>query len=118
MSERGLIVVEVGPANALFQTLSQCLACDREAAAMFLAVDADSLLFEMELTAEGFLCVLCGSHLSSTEEVEAAGLPTTAQYSVEDLTRLVAAGPEPAERLAALKLVLPTVRSVNAHDSF
>ncbi|WP_327422921.1 hypothetical protein OG763_25065 [Streptomyces sp. NBC_01230] len=118
VSERGLIVVEVGSANALFQTLSQCPACDREAAALFLAVDADSLLFEMELTAEGLLCGLCGFHLSSTDEVEAAGLPTVLQYSVEDLTRLVGEDPDPAERFAALRLALPTVRSVDSNDSW
>lgn len=39
VSERGLTVVEVSPERALFQTLSQCPACGREAAALFLAVD-------------------------------------------------------------------------------
>ncbi|OMI35699.1 hypothetical protein [Streptomyces sparsogenes] len=117
VSERGLIVVEVGPGKALFQTLSQCPACDREAAALFLAVGVGSPLFDMELTAEGLLCGLCGFHLSSTNEVEAAGLPTVVRYSVEDLTRIVAEGPDPAERLATLKLALPTVRT-HAHDSF
>ncbi|MEV5388657.1 hypothetical protein [Streptomyces sp. NPDC052721] len=117
VSERGLIVVEVGPGNALLQTLSQCPACDREVAALFLAVDEDSPLFDMELTAEGLLCGLCGFHLASTDEVEAAGLPTVVRYSVEDLTRIVTEGPDPAERLARFKLALPTVRT-HAHDSF
>ncbi|GAA2376450.1 hypothetical protein GCM10010246_84130 [Streptomyces cuspidosporus] len=71
----------------------------------------------MELTAEGLLCGLCGFHLSSTDEVEAAGLPTVVRYSVENLTRIVAEGPDPAERLATLKLALPTVQT-HAHDSF
>lgn len=89
VSERGLIVVEVGPEKALFQTLSLCPACDREAAALFLAVDQDSVLFDMELTAEGLLCGLCGFYLSNSAEVEAVGLPTTVQFSMEDLTRIV-----------------------------
>ncbi|MFI1035548.1 hypothetical protein [Streptomyces sp. NPDC020951] len=118
VSERGLIVVEVGPAKALFQTLSQCPACDREAAALFLAVDQDSPLFEMELTAEGLLCGLCGFHLASTAEVEAVGLPITVQFSVEDLTRVVTEMSDPAERLAAIRLSLPTVKRMDAHDSW
>jgi hypothetical protein len=100
--------------RALFQTLSQCPACDREAAALFLDVGEDSPLFDMELTAEG---VLCGFHLSSTDEVEAVGLPTVVCYSVEDLTRSVAEIPDPAERPATIKLSLPTVRS-DSHDSW
>ncbi|MFE1521942.1 hypothetical protein ACFW9I_34930 [[Kitasatospora] papulosa] len=117
VSERGLIVVEVGPAKALFQTLSQCPACDQESAALFLAVGENSLLFVMELTAEGLLCELCGFHLASTEEVEAVGLPTTVQYSVEDLTRIVAEGRNVAERHVTLRLALQAVR-INADDSF
>lgn len=118
VSERGLIVVEVGPAKALFQTLSQCPACDREAAALFLAVDEDSPLFEMELTAEGLLCGLCGFHLASTDEVEAVGLPTTVQFSVEDLTRIVKETSDPAERLATIRLSLPSVTPTDSHDSW
>ncbi|MEU1457182.1 hypothetical protein [Streptomyces avermitilis] len=117
VSERGLTVVEVGPDKALFQTLSQCPACGREAAALFLAVDEDSPLFDLELKTEGLLCGLCGFRLSSTEEVEAAGLPTVLHHSVEDLTRSVAEIPDPAERLATIKLSLPTVRS-DSHDSW
>lgn len=117
VSERGLIVVEVGPAKALFQTLSQCPACEREAAALFLAVGEDSALFDMELAAEGLLCGLCGFHLATTDEVKAVGLPTTLQYSVEDLTQIVAEGPDPAERLATLKLALPIART-DPNDSF
>ncbi|MFD4860701.1 hypothetical protein [Streptomyces atratus] len=115
VSERGLTVVEVGPANALFQTLSQCPACGREAAALFLAVDADSLLFEMELTAEGLLCGLCGFHLSSSDEVKTAGLPTVVQYSVEDLTELVSKA-DPSERLATIQLALPTMRPADSEE--
>ncbi|MGW4103087.1 hypothetical protein [Streptomyces sp. NPDC004976] len=40
--------------------------------------------------AESLLCELCGFHLSSTDEVEAVGLPTVVRHSVEDLTRIVA----------------------------
>ncbi len=115
VSERGLIVVEVGPEKAMFQTLSLCPAC---AAALFLAVDQDSALFDMDLTAEGLLCGLCGFHLSSTAEVEAVGLPTTVQFSVEDLTRIVTEASDPAERLATLKLSLPTVKRADVHDSW
>ncbi|MFJ2240448.1 hypothetical protein [Streptomyces sp. NPDC087859] len=79
VSERGLTVVEVGPARALFQTLSRCPACRREAAVLFLAV-GDSPLFDLELKTEGLLCGLCGFRLSSAEEVEAAGLPTVLQH--------------------------------------
>ncbi|WP_328698423.1 hypothetical protein [Streptomyces sp. NBC_00342] len=117
VSERGLTVVEVSPERALFQTLSQCPACGREAAALFLAVDGGSLLFDLELKTESLLCGLCGFRLSSTEEVEAAGLPIVLKHSVEDLTRSVAEIPDPAEHLAAIKLSLPTVRS-DSHDSW
>ncbi|MFJ2847663.1 hypothetical protein ACIPD2_39535 [Streptomyces griseofuscus] len=116
VSERGLIVVEVGPGRALVQMLGQCPACDREAAALFLAVDEGSSLFDLELMAEGLLCGLCGFHLASTDEVEAVGLSTVVRHSVEDLTRIVAEGSDPAERLATLKLVLPAART-HAHDS-
>jgi hypothetical protein len=116
VSERGLTVVEVGPEQALFQTLSQCPACGREAAALFLAVDGDSPLFDLELKAEGLLCGLCGFRLSSTEEIEAAGLPTVLQHSVEDLTRSVAESPV-SEGLATIRLNVPTVRS-DSHDSW
>jgi hypothetical protein len=118
VSERGLIVVEVGPEKALLQTLSLCPACDREAAALFLAVDQDSALFDMELTAEGLLCGLCGFYLFSNAEVEAVGLPTTVQFSVEDLTRIVTEASDPAERLATIRLSLPTVKRADAHDSW
>jgi hypothetical protein len=118
VGERGLIVVEVGPQKALFQTLSQCPACEREAAALFLAVDKDSPLFDMELTAEGLLCGLCGFRLASTDEVEAVGLPITVQVSVEDLTRVVTEMSDPAERLAAIRLSLPTVKRMDARDSW
>ncbi|MDX3129600.1 hypothetical protein PV367_07270 [Streptomyces europaeiscabiei] len=116
VSERGLTVFEVGPEKAVFQTLSQCPACGREAAALFLSVDEDSPLFDLELKTEGLLCGLCAFRLSSTEEAEAAGLPTVLQHSVEDLTRSVAETPDPAERLATIKLSLPTVRS-DSHDT-
>ncbi|MEU3787534.1 hypothetical protein [Streptomyces sp900129855] len=116
VSERGLTVVEVGPEQALFQTLSQCPACGREAAALFLAVDGDSPLFDLELKAEGLLCGLCGFRLSSPEEIEAAGLPAVLQHSVEDLTRSVAESPV-SERLATIRLNVPTVRS-DSHDSW
>ncbi|CAL9327076.1 hypothetical protein [Streptomyces sp. SudanB182_2057] len=118
VSERGLIVVEVGPEKALFQTLSRCPACDREAAALFLAVGQDSELFDMELTAEGLVCGLCGFRLSSSAEVEAVGLPTTVQFSVEDLTRIVTEASDPTERLATIRLSLPTVKRADAHDSW
>ncbi|GAB3949428.1 hypothetical protein [Streptomyces sparsus] len=110
VGDRGLLVVEVGPARALFQTLSQCPACEREAAALFLAVGKDTALFDLELAAESLLCRLCGFRLSSAEEVEAVGLPTTYRYSVEDLTQIIAEGPDPIERLAVLKLALPITR--------
>ncbi|MFH8993350.1 hypothetical protein [Streptomyces sp. NPDC017940] len=118
VSEHGLIVVEVGPAKALFQTLSQCPACERDAAALFLAVDQDSPLFDMELTAEGLLCGLCGFRLSTIAEVEAVGLPTTVRFSVEDLERAVTETSDPAERLATIRLSLPTVTRMDAHDSW
>ncbi|MFI7240428.1 hypothetical protein [Streptomyces cyaneofuscatus] len=116
MSERGLTVVEVSPAGARFQTLSQCPACGREAAALFLAVDRHSLLFDLKLKTEGLLCGLCGFHLSNAEEVEAAGLPAFLQHSLADLPRSIAENPDPAERLVTIQLSLPTVRS-DAHDS-
>ncbi|MFF3932920.1 hypothetical protein [Streptomyces hirsutus] len=118
VGERGLIVVAVEPAKALFRTLSQCPACIRETAALYLAVDEDSPLFELELKAESLLCGLCGFHLSSTDEIEAAGLPTNVRHSVEDLTRSVAEGADPAERLATVSLALPTVRPAGSYDSF
>ncbi|MEU2415187.1 hypothetical protein ABZ736_28005 [Streptomyces sp. NPDC013099] len=116
VSERGLTVVEVSPEGARFQTLSQCPACGREAAALFLAVDRHSLLFDLKLKTESLLCGLCGFHLSNAEEVEAAGLPAFLQHSLEDLTRSIAENPDPAERLATIQLGLPTVRS-DVHDS-
>ncbi|MFF3733297.1 hypothetical protein ACFYXM_24005 [Streptomyces sp. NPDC002476] len=118
VSERGLIVVEVGPEKTLFQTLSQCPACGQEAAALFLAVNKDSLLFDMKLAAEGLLCGLCGLHLASVDEVEAAGLPTTAQFSVEDLTRIVTETSDPAERLPTIRLSLPIVMPTDSHNTW
>ncbi|MFJ8406386.1 hypothetical protein ACIQ9K_38925 [Streptomyces microflavus] len=116
-SERGLTVVEVSPGRALFRTLSQCPACDREAASLFLAVAGDSLLFNLELKTESLVCALCGFRLSGAEEVEAAGLPTVLQHSVEELTRSLAEIPDPAERIPTIKLSLPTVRP-DSHDSW
>ncbi|MET7870853.1 hypothetical protein [Streptomyces cyaneofuscatus] len=118
VTERGLTVVEVSPEGALFQTLSQCPACGREAAALFLAADQDSLLFDsnLKLKIESLLCGLCGFRLSDAEEVEAAGLPAFLPHSLEDLTRSIAEVPDPAERLVTIRLGLPTVRS-HAHDS-
>lgn len=113
VAERGLTVLEVGPANALFQMLSQCPACDREAAALFVTVDAESLLFEMELTTEGLACGLCDFYLSSSDEVRAAGLPAAVQYSVEDLTELVTKT-VPVERFATIRLALPTMRTADS----
>ncbi|XXZ47385.1 hypothetical protein AAGT00_00035 (plasmid) [Streptomyces cavourensis] len=115
-SERGLTVVEVSPGRALFRTLSQCPACDREAAFLFLGVDGNSLLFDLELKTESFTCELCGFRLSGAEEVEAAGLPAVLHYSVEDLTRSLTEIPNPAEGKATIKLSLPTVR-LDSHDS-
>ncbi|WP_019065461.1 hypothetical protein [Streptomyces prunicolor] len=118
VSERGLTVVEVGPGKALFQTLSRCPACGREAAALFLAVDENSPLFDLELTTESLLCGRCGFRLSSTDEVEAAGLPTVIRHSVEDLTRTVAEIPAPGERLATIRLRLPTVQQTAPYNSW
>ncbi|MFE7757662.1 hypothetical protein [Streptomyces sp. NPDC057429] len=111
MGEEGLTVVTVSPGGALFQTLSQCPACEKETAALVLAVDASSLLFDMELAAGGLVCRLCGFYLSSAEEVEAAGLPATVRYTMEDLARRVSArGVDEEERFAPLMLTLPVVR--------
>ncbi|MCX4734377.1 hypothetical protein [Streptomyces sp. NBC_01363] len=118
VSEHKLIVVEVGPEKALFQTLSRCPACHREAATLLLAVDRDSLLFGMELAAEGLLCGLCGFRLTGADEVEAAGLPTTVRFSVEDLTRTVTETSDPAERLPTIRLSLPVVTPTDSHDSW
>ncbi|KIF67100.1 hypothetical protein HY68_35820 [Streptomyces sp. AcH 505] len=114
-SERGLIVLEVGPTKALFQTLSQCPACEQDSAHLFLAAREDIPMFDMDLTAEGLLCGLCEFRLTSTDEVEAVGLPTTVQLSVENLTRIDVEAPGPAEHFARLKLALPIVRP-NADD--
>ncbi|MGW1197239.1 hypothetical protein ACWD4B_15595 [Streptomyces sp. NPDC002536] len=88
VAQRGLIVVEVGPTEVLFQGLTRCPACDTEAAAMFLKASSESMLFEMDLGVEGLLCGICGLHLASGEEAAVAGLPTTVRYEVEDLAKL------------------------------
>lgn len=60
------------------------------------AVDAWAAEREVTVVALGLTPSLCGFHLASKDEVEAVGLPTTLQYSVEDLTRIVAEGPSSA----------------------
>ncbi|WP_411078385.1 hypothetical protein [Streptomyces sp. cmx-10-25] len=110
MSEEGLTVIAVSPAGALFQTLSQCPACEKDTAALVLSVDGSSLLFDMELAAGGLACRLCGFYLSSAAEVEAAGLPATVRYTPENLAQLVARGLDKEERFAPLMLTLPVVR--------
>ncbi|MEV4502974.1 hypothetical protein [Streptomyces klenkii] len=88
LAQRGLIVVEVGSSGVLFQGLARCPACSAEAAALFLKASSESMLFEMDLAAEGLLCQICGLHLVSGEEVAIAGLPTAVRYQAEDLAKL------------------------------
>lgn len=52
---------------------------DQEAAALFLKAPNTTLLYEMELAAEGLLCGLCSFRLTGQEEIEIAGLPPTAR---------------------------------------
>ncbi|MFC8266795.1 MULTISPECIES: hypothetical protein [Streptomyces] len=89
VAQRGLVVVEVDRAGGpLFQALTRCPACRTEAAALFLRAPNTALLFDMELTAEGLWCDLCQLHLATAEEVDLAGLATTARYTAEDLIQI------------------------------
>ncbi|ARF53678.1 hypothetical protein [Streptomyces gilvosporeus] len=94
IGETGLIIIDANRTNTRFRTLSRCPACEVDAAALFLkAVPETTLLYEMELTADGLLCGLCGFHLSDEEEVKIAGLPPTMRCKVEDLTETIEDGP-------------------------
>lgn len=93
-SETGLVIVENSPSTTRFRTLGRCPACSNEAAALMLrATPETTLLYEMELTAEGLLCRLCGLHLTTEEEVRMAGLPSTVLCKVEDLTEAIQGSP-------------------------
>ncbi|MGW7620754.1 hypothetical protein ACWGLG_33955 [Streptomyces antimycoticus] len=98
IGEAGLVIIDANRANTRFRTLSRCPACDTEAAALFLrAVPATTLLYEMELTADGLLCGLCSFRLTSEEEIKIAGLPPTIQCRVEELTETIDDAPLEAD---------------------
>lgn len=117
VGEKGLIVVGVGRTGAVFRTLSKCPACEAEAAALFLEAPADSLLFEMELTAAGLRCGLCGFHLTGEQEIKAVGLPSRVRYAVEDLTRVMHDSTLTATD-AVLLGSLPVAQPTNWRDSW
>ncbi|MFE5160023.1 hypothetical protein ACFRNT_16165 [Streptomyces sp. NPDC056697] len=100
VGETGLVIIDANRMKTRFRTLSRCPACGVEAAALFLrAVPETTLLYEMELTADGLLCGLCSFHLTSEEEVKIAGLPPTMRCKVEDLTETIDDGPLAADDL-------------------
>jgi len=68
----------------------------QEAAALFLKAPNTTLLYEMELAAEGLLCGLCSFRLTGQEEIEIAGLPPT-RCKVEDFKEMVDDGPITAD---------------------
>ncbi|KIQ62860.1 hypothetical protein TR51_28560 [Kitasatospora griseola] len=94
IGEAGLVIIDVSNAQARFRMLTRCPACDIEAAALFLSAEPETtLLYEMELTADGLLCGLCGFRLTSAEEIAIVGLAATVRCKVEDLTETIDDGP-------------------------